>query len=446
VGLLSRRVLESVLHENAAHVSREMSLKHIEQINRGNEESFAAEYEVVVINGLTKLGSVTYERDLGGPRPDIHFTSRGSGPSFVADITTVSDVDAHRQNPANDWWERFVALLKRHGLSPGGFSYKIGGSFSGPAGDRSVKLALPAREDLPRLVKGLRAFVRRVAETPSLPAATSIRSAGVELDVTYEPGKIVSSGSMPGFTFPLSITRNSIANRLKAKARQLRRVSFDGPLGVILCDGDCAALRGMGPPKAPHFYTGPEIVADFFKRHASFSFVVFVTARDHRKDNKPRVRFQTEVFTNSRARFPCPDALVSLFKALPQSMPRPENTPENVLLHYAREGPHTGWSHAPYYELTWSHGMAQIRLSARALLEVLAEKETLAKFLAGHHMAPSALWPDATNFFKRQLESGHLLTDVKFVADPESDDDWIVLTFGGPDPALTRLRLDRRTD
>ena len=444
MGLLSRRVLENVLRENARCLSREVSLKHIELLDRGDDASFAAEYEAIVLNALGKLGSVTYEPDLGGSRPDVLFSSQPRGVRFVADVTTVSDVDTHRRNPVNDWWDRFVALLKRHGLFPGGFSYKIGGRYTGPYGDRRLQLTLPPREELPQLIKKLRAFVRQVATAPTLPAAIALRTDNVELRVAYEPGKIVSRGSMPGFTFPLSITRNPVANRLKAKkARQLGDMSFDGPVGIFLCDGDCAILRGLGPPAAPHYYTGPEIVADFFKRHTSISFIAFLTVRDRRRHNKPEPMFEMKVMTNPRARFPCTDDLLALLSALPASIPLPENTPENVLHHYASAGPHTGRSLAPYYKLTWSHDMAQIRFSARAFLEVLAEKRSLPDFLAAHRMAPSPLWPDATNFFRHQLEAGHLVTEARLVPAPESDDDWIVLRFGSPDPALTAFRLDR---
>jgi hypothetical protein len=51
--------------------------KHVDALNRAKEQSLDFEWEVAIISGLSKLGNIQYEPDLGKRRrSDIIFNSK----------------------------------------------------------------------------------------------------------------------------------------------------------------------------------------------------------------------------------------------------------------------------------------------------------------------------------------------------------------------------------
>ncbi len=71
--IFSRRVLQRLLDENRNFLE-ERQVKEL--VNRLNslDKSIATEWEVVLINALSKLGNVFHENNFGGEtNPDIYF-------------------------------------------------------------------------------------------------------------------------------------------------------------------------------------------------------------------------------------------------------------------------------------------------------------------------------------------------------------------------------------
>lgn len=447
MGLMPRRVLEPLLRENSLFLQDSQSQRHVDGLNRRDAQSLATEYEVLLLNALSKVGEVVHEPDLGGSsRPDIFFRSAESGVSFVADITCVSDADAYRVNAVEELQEQFRKLLPKHGVRPGGFSFRIDGQVIGPPGKRKTRLSLPPRPEIPRLIEDLTGFVRTVGMAPGSPHATTISRPGASLTVSYDPrnrfGMMVSHLS---FTYPLSLRNNPLANRLHDKAKQLRDTGFTGPAGVIVCDGYCTSLNDEGLSATAHF-TGRQIVTDFFRRHTSVSFVaLFRVHAPHSTTKRITPSFEMRVFRNPKSPHSLPAAAEDLLKSLPSVLPAPDATPVNALHDYAAEPSHKGRSFYGGYQITGRYQMAEVRISARSVLELLAGSLDLQDFLRSLRMAPSDLHPNATNFFRYHLDAGHLLTGARVEREPQQDDDWLVLTMGGPDPAVTAFRLDRET-
>jgi len=93
MAIFSRRALQRLIAENTSILSKKQIRKHVDSLNRMDKErSLATEWEVVLINALSKLGSVVHEKNFGGPRRgDIYFEAKGNPTeSFLADITTIS--------------------------------------------------------------------------------------------------------------------------------------------------------------------------------------------------------------------------------------------------------------------------------------------------------------------------------------------------------------------
>jgi hypothetical protein len=109
--IFSRRVLQRLLNENRIFL-QDRQVKAI--VNRLNslDKSIATEWEVVLINALSKLGHVSHEKDFNGKTPDIHFECEEM-PSFVADIKTITDEFYENNNSLKYFRERFYNFLSK---------------------------------------------------------------------------------------------------------------------------------------------------------------------------------------------------------------------------------------------------------------------------------------------------------------------------------------------
>lgn len=448
MGLIPRRILEPLLRENSRFLQASQSQRHVDGLNRRDTQSLATEYEVLLLNALSKVGEVAHEPDLGGSaHPDIFFRSTESGVSFVADITCVSDADAFRVNAVEEFQRQFRKLLSKHGVRPGGFFLRIDGQTIGSPGKQKTRLSLPPRQRLPRLVQDLTDFVREVAMAPGSRHSTTISQSEASLTVSYDPRSRFGTTSHLSFTHPLSLRNNTLANKLHDKAKQLHNAGFIGPTGIVVCDGHCTSLNDDGMWTPAHV-TGRQIVADFFRRHTSVSFVALLRVHEpHPGSITKRVvrSFEMRVFRNLKSPHPLPTLGEDLLKALPSMLPTPETIPVNVLHEYEAEPSHKGRSLYGRYQITGGHQMPEIRISARSVLELLAGSLDPQTFLRAHHMAPSDQRPDAINLLRNHLDAGHLIVGARLEREPQRDDDWLVLTLGGPDPAVTAFRLDRET-
>lgn len=113
MAIFSRRTLQRLLAENTTFLSPSQVAARMRVLNndREPEQALAAEWELVLLNALSKAGRLGHEVDFGGPRrADVHFEVFDQPDiSFLADITTVSDQSLHDKNPI----EYFAVEYKR---------------------------------------------------------------------------------------------------------------------------------------------------------------------------------------------------------------------------------------------------------------------------------------------------------------------------------------------
>jgi hypothetical protein len=130
MGIFSRRDLYRILVENAGVVRHRPLSEHIRRLNGSDQVlRVTTEWEAVVLNGLSKLGSVDHEPRLPGPtKPDVLF-AHASGTALM-DITTVSDRGLDRQNPIYRLSDRLVELVRERGLDPNRFRTASKGQFA----------------------------------------------------------------------------------------------------------------------------------------------------------------------------------------------------------------------------------------------------------------------------------------------------------------------------
>ena len=86
----------------------------------------------------------------------------------------------------------------------------------------------------------------------------------------------------------------------------------------------------------------------------------------------------------------------------------------------------------------------EVRISARDFFELLAGEITSDQFFARHNFLKDK------NPFAQALRSGRMMKAVRRIPDvhieitPEDDDDWLVFTFEGPDPAISSFIPPRK--
>ena len=86
-----------------------------------------------------------------------------------------------------------------------------------------------------------------------------------------------------------------------------------------------------------------------------------------------------------------------------------------------------------------------IKISARALTELLAGKIELKQFLEDHNLKPNESGQQAWPFFEWQLQSGRTLKNSFVEPEPHKDDDWIIFEYNGPDPAISPYRVPKNS-
>jgi hypothetical protein len=278
MAIFSRRIVQRCIDEiKQLNLLPEAELNKFIQSGINSSDpatSIAFEWEVVILAALSKNCEIEYEKNFidGGSNPDI-FGKLPNGTCFVADITTVSDRNAHKENPVDYFFHQVHQFLHQRGLSSKGIDIRINGTSIGEYGNRKVKLNLPPKGEIPKFIKNnLLSFATAISSNESEPHQILI--ADGTITVSYSPLDIFSGGGYPSYTSIYSLTRNPIFNRLEKKSTQLKKSGFSGITGIFLCDGACSSLN--------HNATGGseisqnKIIEHFFKSNQRVSFVVAI--------------------------------------------------------------------------------------------------------------------------------------------------------------------------
>ncbi len=412
--------------------------KLAERLNRAGKDRVAAMWELVVLHGLSKCGSLQNEVALASLRqPDIlfeHGTLR-----MTADVTAVSDEGLDKDNPYHELSQLIEAAKNKLKLPIGGLDLQVRARHeSTKRGTRTV-LRLPPRRGLQEFVR--QAIVPQLREqitARKFPLRISIDDDDVGLDITIDPTKSpYSSGGFASYDAPKIKDRNPLYSALKAKAEQLR--GADGITGVIVGDGDCVALSGRSANWDEVSTT--QIVADFFRQFSSIDFVLLLSVRERRNGwaSYPPPVHQNDVKLFVREGHDARSELNTLFRAMMENFPKPAMMPVNGALR-ARENDYYLGHHGGYSMF----GSNVVRLGLREFTEIFAGLRTLQDNGAKYVEAARKL-PQEPNHLQatvlRNLMAGRLPEAIKIIKTGEDDsDDWVEIRFGESDPAIAPLR------
>jgi hypothetical protein len=428
MGIFSRRNLYRILAENARFVRQRPLSEHIQRLN-GNDavQRVTTEWEVVVLNGLSKLGSVDHEPKLPGTsKPDVLFRHR-LGTALI-DITSVSDRGLDQQNPIDKLSERLIELVRARGLDPQHFRLQVKGNWHDlRIGGPKPRLYIPREKDFDSAIfnKGFHRLLDDIQISLGLRREYSIARLDAQVNITYDPAQRFFSMGYLDYTVPFSAQENTIYHRLRDKAIQLDRARFDGIKGVVLCDGGCGALsrraqRGLN-------LDASDIISKFLSDYRSVNFVLTMLLESDRsgRSGPEHLRVIARVYL-PRADSPTAPLVGYLREQLPLQLPNPENTPINA---YGLEDEGKSFDGGGIMR-----GQS-IKMSSRAIMGLLSGRTNAEDFMRHN--------PHVKERFARALREGRMLKEVRFESGHERDDDWIEFSFSEPDPAISPFTKPR---
>ena len=443
--IFSRRSIQRFINGLSETLQREALENIVRDLNRNDRVSLDFEWEASVLFALSKIGKIDYEVDHSGKsHPDVTFRLPGQDTvCFVGDITAVSDSGLEKENPIPMLSSFLHEKAKSLGI-PGGFQYRVEGDLVGKQfGNRKVKLAMLHRKQLLDYL-----------EKHVTPRLREIRDAGLEIadisigepyriSITYRKNASASWGSHLSYTTPYSLTKNPISTSLKFKAKKLSDSGFRGCKGIILCDGACALLRSQ-PNAGTSAYSKHEIIGDFLRQHTSIAFVATIwVEQPHRGvfDPPQGRRLHFKLFQNPTARFPLNEEAAQSLHRIPDLLPVPVNTTLSAVRGITAGKYGIGKSHYGGSKVGMEKGSRVVRISSRALLDLLAGETSPARFSEDH-------WPDRTgstestnNPFAAAVARGMMIEAITVDQNSDEDDDWITFKLSWPDVATTPFQI-----
>jgi hypothetical protein len=425
VPIFARRVLQRLLDATDHILTPEQRDNRLTNLNAANERSLHTEWEVTFSYVLSSMGTVQYEvQSEGGSKPDVSFRNRHI--EFIAEIRTVSDRGYEDANQREGFEREFWRRLRRAELVGGGFHYQIEGK------ERSGKMQLL----LPRDGRWndlfdveFSAFLDAVKQNPGQFASLRRRSDVFDVAFSYTPGQNTNGGGYPSYRYSKRDGNSPVFNALRRKRERLKAAGYEGLRGIILCDGGCEQLRH------------PDLVVrKFFEGTESIAFVVVATLTSDRFSRvQYPLRVSVKFYVNSFLSGEMAAHLRDIFVQGVATLPDARDDVVNARNHLRSGVGHLGLSHAGGYYFSAGGYM---RISSRALHELLAGKLSSEKFFELHRMDSSR--PGTGNQFAYFLEQGKMISAITVERDEAEDDDWLVIEFTDRDPAISDFRAPKQ--
>jgi hypothetical protein len=442
MAIYSRRDLQAALDSLAGKLSQEQLNGLVKRLNDPGPTSLAAEWEVVLLAAFAQCGRIQHEQNFGGQgRPDLYFQLGRSGSlEFIADIRTISDVNTHAENPFREFTMAIRSFLLKRGHTSAGINIHVKHREEGNYGDRKMRLQLPKKQDIDGFVKTeLGVFLSNVAREPDKDANLLYNQNGIHFSIQYNSkDKWGSGGQHIVYTVPYSKSRNPLARALIKKRTQLATTGYNGPKGIIVCDGGCDAFQERSRVNAA--YGCQEIVDGFLQAHQSILFVLVLQIEEYGGGfiSNASIQIKAKLFWNPNCDGNIASEISSVIDRILHYLPSPEGTPSNAI----------SWSRGHKKQVGRSLGNffmqgKTIKISARSLTELLAGRLDQKQFLEQYGFTLTERNPHPVPFFELQLRQGHTLRNAFVERDQHKDDDLIVFEYDGPDPAISPFRVPK---
>jgi hypothetical protein len=428
MGIFSRRNIARALLANRKFLTKKQLRQHVAHLNGIDEiRRVTAEWELMLLNALDKVGTVVHEPQVSGPtRIDAQFIHE-TGTALI-EITSVSDRGLDEANPIGQLSEELMRRVQEAGLDPNHFSLDVEGNFHElRLGGPRARLYMPQSHQFAEQIF-TDAFYRFLEEARASGIPCTFRPSLVEKQgviISFKPKQTFFSCGHLDYTVPFAVDDNPVHFRLSEKAEQLERTQSQEWKGIVICDGGSSVLRRQG--RRGMDFGADDIISAFLARNDSIAFVLtIVVASDHSGRLGPdHLTVVSKSYLSQRH----PDAapLVQFLQVnLCANLPTPETTPINA---YSLD------DHGKSFYGGGRMAGTTIQISARTVLEVLSGQTSQGNYIRDNQMFSAQ--------FDRFLREGRLLEQVSVESCQNRDDDWIVFRFSETDPAIGKFSRGR---
>jgi len=439
--VFSRRAIQGKLDRLEEVLSPEQHAKLVTRLNRPGRERLAAMWEVVFLQALSQVAAIRHEVALqNGRQPDFafEFDHGGGCLTIVGDIASVSDVGLDKQNLFREFCDEGSRLARKYRLDSNHFRYDVAGEQVGEWPKSKMKLLLPTGEAFTQLIKGVvEPFFRDLRQSPAAAAELKYEEPGVRFSIRYDESQWASGGGHPCYDLAMSLTENPIYRALRAKADQLRAAPKDAIRIIILCDGDCAAMRKS---ILSSNYSARQIATEFLRKTSAVDLVLLATV-EQRNPHDLRLRDYVMSYDltaapqqqrSTRVSNDIIEAVRLLLERSVREIPTPMADACNAALR-CEEGGYGLGKHG-WYEMDGN----VVRISARLVQELLAGDVSAERFAEFHRwdQEPGGM----PNPFARSLRRGELISAINVIDCGDEDDDQLEFCFGPPNPAVSPFR------
>lgn len=437
--VFSRRSLQASINYLSGVLDSKGIQSIVDRLNRVDEHRLPAMWELVFLEALSRITDLKHEITLSsGRRPDFELTVRvPTQPPLlvIGDITTISDVALHEENPVRELSTELSKAAMKLGLGPSHFSYDIRGGRLGKFGNGKMSLFLPDKNNISKFFKkNIYPWLVELTKLPGLRDKFEYKQGRTHIILTYHPDTHNGSGSYTSYDVAASRGKNPLYNALKGKKNQLRGAPIDALRLVVVCDGDCSLLRRGSSLMTGETYSSTQVTKDFLRLNSSIDAVLLVTIDEHRAflAHKVTCSLKYELVTadsyqkSPRLTEQSVKAIYDLLDGAIKTMPTPLRSAYSAAALCLRS--EIGPDRIGGYTLQGN----DITISSRALQRLLAGEISSEEFIRQHR------WDgDEPNPFDRTFKFGQLISAVKVVNGKDLDDDSLTFSFGWPDPAAS---------
>ncbi|OCG08818.1 hypothetical protein A9G13_01790 [Gilliamella sp. wkB178] len=432
--IYARRELQQRLNELRSVLDSDAIDKLVKRLNLCGKDRVAAMWELVVLHGLSKCGYIQNEITLSSLRkPDIFFEHNEL--RFIADVTAVSDEGLNKDNPYEELMEMIRIAKDKLKLPIGGLTINIKSRREETKRGTRIKLLLPTKNRLQEFVD--KVIVPKLIEkvkVGTFPFSIEIKEDGVNLNIIIDSVQSpYNSCSFACYDLPRIKDRNPLYNALKNKASQLKGVSDIS--GVIVGDNGCAVISNR--ISSFDSVSIEQIVNEFFRQFLSVDFILLLSIREHQDHSifSGSLRRKNHISLFVRTECKAKKELEDLFEKMVEHFPTPIMMPINGARRACEDDYYLGYHGAYNME-----GSKIVRIGLREFTEILAGLKVL-QDNGARYVDASRKLPQEPNQLQdlilKNFKEGRLPETINIIKTPKNDDDWVEISFGERDPAIS---------
>lgn len=440
MAIFSRRNVQRMLDENDSFIPKKVLQDQVNKLNKNDFQSLDTEWEIAVLNALSKVGTVEHEKNFGGTtNPDIFFTTT-DGHSFIADVRSVSDEGFEDQNPVEYFQIELQQKITKAGITGGGFHLTIE-RMPMESIDDATNVALPNRGQFHAEVftGEFKKFLNEIKNNSAAVHTFSVDTEKTKITLRFEPGSQFFTMNLPVYTKARKANNNPVFNALKAKHTQLSKSGYTGTRGIILCDGGCDMFEiGFKSPWQPEF-NAEDVVERYLAQNKSIDFVLLIRSQWTKKSSvfDPGPARHIGVTINPNHSYPnLPESIKKAVFDLMAQFPEPSNTSAGARKTIRRK-------YDPKRLSALSGGVMtkgnQLTVSANSVLALLAGNITHDEFMTSIGNRPTPPGDKPNNIFSAMVNN-HMRISAVTVGDRSSDDSDITFHFVH-DPGTDDFRI-----